>query len=103
MPIEGLTVGDGCLMYPDPSTGNPVRIKSLSTGQQWAVVIPILAHYLPAEDKGLRSMVIKNLNDLDKENQELLFEEARKAGVQLIMHQTVFESDNSQCEIIIKD
>lgn len=103
MPIKGLSVGDGCLMFDDPKTGNPVRLKSLSTGQQWAVVIPILAAFLPAAEKGLRTMVVKNLNDLDKENQELMFAEADKAGVQLVMHQTVFESETDQCEIIIKD
>ena len=45
MPIEGLTVGEGCLMFPDPVTGEIVRLNSLSTGQKWRVAVRILAAF----------------------------------------------------------
>ena len=103
MPVDGLSIGDGCLMFPDPNTGELVRIKSLSTGQQWAVVIGILAAFLPAPEKGMRVLVVKNLNDLDEKNYLSMLEAANKHNIQLIMHQTVMRSDNSQCEIVIQD
>lgn len=101
MPIEGLTVGEGCLMFPDPVTGEIVRLNSLSTGQKWRVAVRILAAFLP--ENGMRVMIIKNVNDLDETNYNAMLAAADELGIQLVMHQTVFKSDNSQCEIVIED
>lgn len=101
MPIEGLTVGEGCLMFPDPVTGEIVRLNSLSTGQKWRVAVRILAAFLP--ENGMRVMIIKNVNDLDETNYNAMLAAADELGIQLVMHQTVFKADNSQCEIVIED
>jgi DNA repair exonuclease SbcCD ATPase subunit len=101
MPIEGLTVGEGCLMFPDPVTGEIVRLNSLSTGQKWRVAVRILAAFLP--ENGMRVMIVKNVNDLDETNYNAMLAAADELGIQLVMHQTVFKSDNSQCEIVIED
>jgi DNA repair exonuclease SbcCD ATPase subunit len=101
MPIEGLTVGEGCLMFPDPVTGEIVRLNSLSTGQKWRVAVRVLAAFLP--ENGMRVMIIKNVNDLDETNYNAMLAAADELGIQLVMHQTVFKSDNSQCEIVIED
>lgn len=101
MPIEGLTVGEGCLMFPDPVTGEIVRLNSLSTGQKWRVAVRILAAFLP--ENGMRVMIVKNVNDLDETNYNAMLAAADELGIQLVMHQTVFKSDNSQCEIVICD
>lgn len=101
MPIEGLTVGEGCLMFPDPVTGEIVRLNSLSTGQKWRVAVRILAAFLP--ENGMRVMIVKNVNDLDETNYNAMLAAADELGIQLVMHQTVFKSDNSHCEIVIED
>lgn len=101
MPIEGLTVGEGCLMFPDPVTGEIVRLNSLSTGQKWRVAVRILAAFLP--ENGMRVMIVKNVNDLDETNYNAMLAAADELGIQLVMHQTVFKSDNYQCEIVIED
>ena len=100
MPIEGLTVGDNCLMYPDPATGEIVRLNSLSTGQKWRVAVKILAAFIP--ENGLRIMVINDLNALDEPNHKAMLEAAKEVSVELVIHQTVYKSDDSQCKITIQ-
>lgn len=102
MPIDGLSVGDGCLMFPDPNSGELVRLNSLSTGQKWRVVVSILAAFLPDPEKGMRVMVV-NVSDLDKENYTAMLKAAKENNVQYIMHKTVFESEKPGLEIIVEE
>lgn len=103
MPIEGLTVMKGLLMYPDPKTGDLTEIDNLSTGQKWNVVISILAAFLPDPDKGLRFMIINDLNSLDKSNYDAIMETAITHNIQYVMHQTVFSTKSDECEITITE
>jgi len=97
MPIKGLTVGEGCLLYPDPHKGDLVRLNSLSTGQRWKVVLAIYA----AMGRDLKSMFIPDRNSMDRDNLRALYEAAEEHGIQLVFHQTV-EEDEGQCVIVIE-
>jgi len=100
MPIPGLAIGDDCLIYPDPNnTANMVNLNSLSTGQKWVVALALHSKLNP----GCKILFVESLNDLDEKNRELLFSEAQKSGIQLILHNTKETGIGSNCDIIIKD
>ena len=77
-----------------------MRLNSLSTGQKWRVAVKILAAFIP--ENGLRIMVINDLNALDKPNHKAMLEAAKEVSVELVIHQTVYKSDDSQCKITIQ-
>jgi DNA repair exonuclease SbcCD ATPase subunit len=101
MPVDGLTIGDNNLMFPDPNTGAIVPISSLSTGQKWAIALSIHAAINPQS----KILFIKDANSLDSANKELIFKIAAEKGLQLILHETTLtqKKDCGQCEIIIKE
>lgn len=102
MPIDGLTIGDNCLLYPDPNTGELIDINNLSTGQSIPVCVSILAAFLPNENEGVRAMAV-NLNELDEDNRAILMKAGEENNIQFIMHETVVSSDNSCVEVIITE
>jgi len=102
MPIEGLIVRDGALMFPDPVTGEIVRINSLSTGQKYRVGAKINAAFIP--EGGFNVMFVRDAKGMDKPNYEALVAAADEVGAQLIMHETAWEdTDEKGMQIIIED
>ena len=102
MPIEGLTIGDNCLLYPDPNTKELIDINNLSTGQSIPVCVSILAAFLPNENEGVRAMAV-NLNELDEDNRAILMKAGEENNIQFIMHETVVSSDTGCVEVIITE
>jgi hypothetical protein len=102
MPIEGLTIGDNCLLYPDPNTGELIDINNLSTGQAIPVCVSILAAFLPNENEGVRAMAV-NLNELDEDNRAILMKAGEENNIQFIMHETVVSSDSNTVEVVITE
>jgi len=102
MPIPGLTIGENCLMVPDPITGNLVNIKNLSTGQSIPVCVQILAAFLPKPEEGIRAMAV-NLNEVDDDNFKILMQAGKDNGIQFVMHETLKHSDNSEIEVLITE
>jgi hypothetical protein len=98
LPVPGLMISGEKLMIPNPSNGEIVELNSLSTGQKWAVAVAIHAAVSPKN----KILFINDLNSLDAKNKGLLFEEAARHDIQLILHETLQVSD-SQCNIIIQD
>lgn len=101
MPIEGLSVKDGALVFPDPATGEIVRINSLSTGQKYRVGAAINSALIP--ENGMHVMFISSKHEMDKENYDALLE-ATKGTAQLVFHETAWEQapDSKGVEIIIE-
>lgn len=102
MPIDGLAIGDNCLLYPDPNTGELIDINNLSTGQSIPVCVSILAAFLPNENEGVRAMAV-NLNELDEDNRAILMKAGEENNIQFIMHETVVSSDTGCVEVIITE
>jgi recombinational DNA repair ATPase RecF len=99
MPIAGLAIGDDCLIYQFPGKTDFVELNSLSTGQKWVVALALNAKLNP----NCKILFVESLNDLDQDNQVMLYTKAQESGIQLIMHNTAQTGDGSQCDIIIKD
>lgn len=102
MPIEGLTIGESCLMVPDPATGELVNIKNLSTGQSIPVCVKILASFLPKAEEGIRAMAV-NLNEVDEDNFKVLMQAGKENEIQFVMHETLKQSDSSEIEVLITE
>lgn len=98
MPIPGLAIGDDCLIYPDPRTGEMVNLNSLSTGQKWVIALALNAKLNP----NCKILFIESLNDLDEDNQKLLYDYAASSGIQLVLHETLKKSSNETFNIKIK-
>jgi hypothetical protein len=98
--IEGISIGDGCLMYPHPETAIPIPLNSLSTGQWWPIALRIFSE----NNKGrLTSVFITNLREMDEDNIKALFDSADSMGIQLIITETVLNNDDLGTSIILKD
>lgn len=99
MPIPGLAIGDDCLLYQKKGSLDYVNLNSLSTGEKWVVALALHAKLNPK----CKIIFIESLNDLDESNREILYDEAKRSGIQLILHNTTMESKCNDLQIIIKD
>jgi hypothetical protein len=96
IPVSGLTVGDGCLMYPHPETMVPTSIEQLSTGQFW----PFVTELYCALNPNLKFIMIPNLHDLDAQNAQAMMQSAEEHGLQILAHETI--SEKTQIGLTIK-
>lgn len=102
MPIDGLSILEDDIAFPDPRTGEVVKFSSLSTGQKYTVAVPILSAFLPDPKDGIRAMIINDLNAIDDPNLEAVLGAAKDNDVQLVMHKTVGSSESNKLEIVIE-
>jgi hypothetical protein len=99
MPIPGLAIGEECLIYQFPGSNGYYNLNSLSTGQKWVVALALHAKLNP----NCKILFIESMNDLDKDNEELIYKYAQESGIQLILHNTLKESSDKEFKITIKD
>jgi hypothetical protein len=98
IPIDGLSIGDGCLLYPN-SNMDMVRLSALSDGEFWPVACGLVAAFNPR----VRIVIIDNMHDLDKKNFELLCTSAKIYGMQVWIHKTLFEEKDAGAGFLIRD
>jgi len=91
IPVPGLVFGDGCLMYPDPTTMMPVRLSALSDGQRWPIVTKLYAALSPA----LKIMYVDDFTSIDQAGREAMFSAAKAAGLQLLIHETTMHDQDA--------
>ena len=98
IPIDGLSIGDGCLLYPNSSM-DMVRLSALSDGEFWPVACGLVAAFNPR----VRIVIIDNLHDLDKQNYEALCQAAKKYGMQSWIHKTLWDESNAGMGFLIRE
>lgn len=98
IPIDGLQIGDGCLLYPNSSM-DLVRLSALSDGEYWRVACGLVAAFNPR----VRIMIIDNIHDLDKRNFEALCEAAKKYDMQIWIHKTLWDESEAGAGFLIRD
>lgn len=84
LPIEGVSIGDGCLLYPNSSM-DMVPLSALSDGEFWPVSIGVVAAFNPA----VAVVIIDNYHDLDEDNWKIMCDAAKKHGLQVWVHKTL--------------
>lgn len=97
IPIDGLSIGEGCLMYPN-SNMEMTRLSALSDGEFWPVAIGLVAALKPQ----IGIVVIDNYWDLDKQNFEALCYAAEKYGMQPWIHKTLREESDAEAGFLIR-
>jgi hypothetical protein len=98
IPIDGLSIGDGCLLYPN-SDMEMVRLSALSDGEFWPVACGLVAAFKPR----VRIVIIDNMHDLDKSNFEALVTAATKHGMQIWIHKTLWDESEAGAGFLIRD
>jgi hypothetical protein len=98
IPIDGLTIGDGCLLYPN-SCMEMVRLSALSDGEFWPIACGLVASFRPR----VRIVIIDNMHDLDKSNFEALCAAAEKYGMQIWIHKTLWDESGAGAGFLIRD
>ncbi len=99
IPVDGLSIGDECLLYPN-SNMEMVRLSALSDGEFWPVACGLVAAFNPR----VRIVIVDSLHDLDKNNFESLCAAATKYGMQMWIHETLWdEADHKAGSILIRD
>lgn len=98
IPVDGLTIGDGCLLYPNTQM-DMVRLSALSDGEFWPVACGLVAAFNPR----VRIVIIDSLHDLDKNNFEQLCEAAEKYGMQIWIHKTLWNEADAGAGFLIRD
>jgi uncharacterized coiled-coil protein SlyX len=99
IPVDGLSIGDNCLLYPN-SNMEMVRLSALSDGEFWPVACGLVAAFNPR----VRIVIVDNKHDLDKNNFETLCAAAGKHGMQMWIHETLWdEKDHKTGSILIRD
>jgi hypothetical protein len=98
IPIDGLSIGEGCLLYPN-SNMDMVRLSALSDGEFWPVACGLVAAFNPR----VRIVIIDNMHDLDKGNFEVLCGAAKKYGMQIWIHKTLWDESDAGAGFLIRD
>lgn len=98
IPIDGLSIGEGCLLYPNSSM-DMVRLSALSDGEFWPVACGLVAAFKPK----VKIMIVDNMHDLDKNNFEALSESAKKYGFQIWVHKTLWDEEDAGAGFLIRD
>ncbi len=98
IPIDGLSIGDGCLLYPNSSM-EMVRLSALSDGEFWPVACGLVAAFKPR----VGIVIIDNYWDLDKQNFEALCAAAEKYGMQPWIHKTLREESDAGAGFLIRN
>jgi|WetSurMetagenome_2_1015567.scaffolds.fasta_scaffold124706_2 hypothetical protein len=96
IPIDGLSIGDGCLLYPN-SNMEMVRLSALSDGEFWPVACGLVAAFKPR----VGIVIVDNYWDLDKTNFEALCAAAKKYGMQPWIHKTLREESDGGAGFLI--
>ncbi len=98
LPIEGLSIGEGCLLYPN-SNLEMVRLSTLSDGEFWPVSCGLVAAFNPR----VRILIIDNYHDLDEDNFNALCVAAEKHSMQVWIHKTLRTEDDAGAGFLIRD
>jgi hypothetical protein len=98
IPVEGLSIGDGCLIYPN-SHMDMVRLSALSDGEFWPVACGLVAAFNPR----VRIVIVDNLHELDKNNFEALCAASVKYGMQIWIHKTLWDEADAGAGFLIRD
>jgi hypothetical protein len=98
IPIDGLSIGDGCLLYPNSSM-EMVRLSALSDGEFWPVACGLVAAFKPR----VGIVIVDDLFALDKGNFEQLCAASKKYGMQVWIHKTLWEEKDAGAGFLIRD
>lgn len=98
IPIDGLSIGDGCLLYPNSSM-DMVRLSALSDGEFWPVVCGLVAAFKPR----VGIVIVDDMFALDKGNFEQLCAASKKYEMQIWIHKTLWEEKDAGTGFLIRD